>query len=209
MPFRLAVLVSGGGSTLANLLDRIGGGLLEAEIELVVGSRPGLGAQQYAERANVRYDIAERSKFDSVESFSNEIFARIESRKADLVVCGGWLQLLRIPPAWTNRVVNVHPSLLPAFGGRGMYGRHVHEAVLAHGCKLSGCTVHFVDNDYDNGPIIAQQSCDVRDDDTPATLAARVQSLERELLPWAISQIAAGRVRVEGRRVFVVDDRRL
>jgi phosphoribosylglycinamide formyltransferase 1 len=122
---------------------------------------------------------------------------------ADLVVLGGFLKRIVIPPDFTNRVTNIHPGLIPAFCGDGMYGHHVHEAVIAYGAKVSGCTVHFADNQYDHGPVILQKAVPVLDDDTPDTLAARVFQAECEAYPQALQWIAAGRVRVEGRRVRV------
>jgi phosphoribosylglycinamide formyltransferase 1 len=201
MALRLAVLVSGGGSTMSNLLAMSAARTLDATVDLVVGSRTELPAEQRAKVGGVPYVVMSRKSFGSTESFSEAIFERCRQTRIDLVVCGGWLQMLHIPLQWSNRVINVHPSLLPSFGGKGMFGRHVHDAVLRHGCKVSGCTVHFVDNEYDNGPIICQRTCDVFDDDTAATLADRVQSTERIALPEAINQIAAGRISVSGRQV--------
>jgi folate-dependent phosphoribosylglycinamide formyltransferase PurN len=120
-----------------------------------------------------------------------------------LVCLAGWLHLLPIPPDFHQRVLNIHPALLPAFGGKGMYGHHVHEAVLSYGAKVSGCTVHFADNTYDTGPILVQRCVPVLDGDTPDALAARVFAAECEAYPEAIRLMAEGRVKVEGRRVIV------
>jgi folate-dependent phosphoribosylglycinamide formyltransferase PurN len=114
------------------------------------------------------------------------------------------LQLVRIPDDYMGRVLNIHPALIPAFCGKGYHGRHVHEAVLASGVKLTGCTVHFADNEYDNGPIIVQRACEVRDDDTPETLAGRVFAEECEAYPEAIRLLAEGRLRIDGKRVRVI-----
>ena len=149
--------------------------------------------------------VVERDQFDSVEAFSAQVLKLIDDAGADLVVLGGWLSLLRIPPAYAGRVINIHPALLPAFGGKGMYGRRVHAAVIEHGCKLSGCTVHLVDDQYDNGPIVLQRACPVLDDDTPETLAARVFEEEKVAYPEAIRLFQQGRLKVEGRRVRVVE----
>src|SRR5205085_1928091 len=137
------------------------------------------------------------------EALSEQTFAACRDAGADLVCLAGYLQLLEVPPDFANRVLNIHPSLLPAFGGPGMYGRHVHEAALAYGVKVSGCTVHFADNAYDHGPVVLQRPVPVRDDDTPESLAARVFAEECEAYPEAIRLFAAGRLRVEGRRVVV------
>lgn len=199
----LAVLVSGSGTTLQNLIDLIAAGELDARIGVVIGSRDGLGAEPRAAAAGLRYEVVRRRDFDAVGGFSDRVFALCDKGKTDLVVCAGWLSLLSIPDRFHHKVINVHPALLPAFGGKGMYGGHVHEAVIAHGCKVSGCTVHYLDHAYDTGPIILQRTCAVQDDDTPATLAARVQSEERVALPEAIRLFAAGRLNIDGRRVTI------
>ena len=197
----LAVLVSGSGSTLQNLIDCIAAKRLDARVAIVIGSRDELGAKPRAAKAGLRYDVVARREFDSPDAFSEQIFETCDEAGVDLVCCAGWLALLRIPTRYEHRVINVHPSLLPAFGGKGMYGRRVHQAVLDHGCKLSGCTVHFLDDRYDGGPIIAQRTCEVRDDDTAESLATRVQAEERLAFPEAIAAIARGGIVVDGRRV--------
>jgi phosphoribosylglycinamide formyltransferase-1 len=135
--------------------------------------------------------------------FSASVFDPIRRSESDLVILGGFLSLLQIPADYRGRVINVHPSLIPAFCGKGFYGSKVHEAVLEAGVKLTGCTVHFVDNDYDNGPIIVQRAVPVQHGDTADTLAARVYKEECRALPEAISLYAEGRLLIEGRRVQV------
>jgi phosphoribosylglycinamide formyltransferase-1 len=200
-PIRLAVLLSGSGTTLQNLIDRIADGRLAAQIVQVVTSKPSAFGVERARRAGLPVDVVERRSFPDVAAFSAAIFDRCRSADAELVCLAGFLQLLRIPDDFTHRVLNIHAALLPAFGGKGMYGHHVHEAVLASGAKVSGCTVHFADNEYDHGPIVLQRAVEVRDDDTPDTLAARVFAAECEAYPDAIQLYAAGRLRVENRRV--------
>jgi phosphoribosylglycinamide formyltransferase-1 len=139
-----------------------------------------------------------------VSSFQERVWDAVRSHEPDLVCLAGWLHLVPIPDDFRHRVLNIHPALLPAFGGKGMYGRHVHEAVLAYGAKVSGCTVHFADNEYDHGPIVLQRVVPVLDDDTPETLAERVFEQECLAYPEAIRLFAAGRLRVEGRRVRVL-----
>ena len=202
-PINLAVLVSGSGTTLQNLIDRIDEGSLDARIKLVIASKPGLVAQQRAADAELPSAVADRKSFDDVQAFSARVFALCDEAHVDLIGLAGWLCLLDVPPRFEHKVINIHPALLPAFGGRGMYGRRVHQAVLDHGCKVSGCTVHFVDNMYDNGPIILQKTCDVRDDDTTETLAKRVFELEKVAYPQAIRLFQRGALSVEGRRVRV------
>lgn len=203
-PFRLAVLLSGGGTTLQNLLDRIRDGRLRASVNLVVSSRPDAFGLERARRAGVIAAIVERKQVGTREEFSRRIFDLCRQARADLVCLAGFVQLLAIPEDFHHRVVNIHPSLMPAFCGKGYYGHRVHEAVLAYGAKVSGCTVHFADNEYDHGPILLQRVVPVLDDDTPETLAARVFAEECEAYPEAITLIAEGRIRVEDRRTRIV-----
>jgi len=202
-PLRLAVLISGGGTTLRNLIEKIADGVLDAEIVVVVSSNPQAGGLRFAEAAGIPTRVVERRKSDSLAAFSDAIFSACRAANPHLIAMGGFLKLVAIPPDFENRVVNIHPALMPAFCGRGLYGRHVHQAVLEYGAKLSGCTVHFVDNQYDHGPIILQTAVAVRDDDTPDTLAARVFAAECQAYPEALRLFAAGRLAVEGRRVKV------
>lgn len=201
MPINLAVLLSGGGTTLQNLLDQIAAGVLDAQVRIVISSRPGVRGLQRAADAKVMNFVVERAKIPDPDEFSKQVFSLIDDAGVDLVVMAGWMSHLKIPPKYAGKVINIHPALLPSFGGKGMYGKRVHQAVIDHGCKVSGCTVHFVDDAYDNGPIILQRTCEVRDDDTAETLAARVFEQEKVAYPEAIRLIAAGKIRVEGRRV--------
>lgn len=182
---RLAVLLSGSGSTLQNLLDRCADGRLAASVVGVVSSKPDVFGVERARQAGVPVVIAEKTRR------SETAFAAVRGWEADLVVCAGWLHLLRVPPDFHGRVLNVHPSLLPKFGGKGMYGHHVHEAVLAARETESGCTVHFVDDTYDTGPMVLQRKVPVLPGDTPETLAERVQAAEREALPEGIRSLLA------------------
>jgi len=201
---RLAVCVSGGGTTLQNLIVEIAEGRLDATIVRVVSSRAGVGAIAKAEAAGIPVTVAARAGRD-LPGFSEAVFGPIRSAGADLVILGGFLALVAIPPDFEGRVINVHPSILPAFGGHGYYGEAVHRAAIEAGVKLSGCTVHYADNTYDTGPIILQRAVPVLDDDTPALLAARVFAAECRALPEAIALYADGRLRTEGRRVRVLD----
>ncbi|MBX6312488.1 MAG: phosphoribosylglycinamide formyltransferase [Isosphaeraceae bacterium] len=203
-PIRLAVCVSGGGTTLQNLIDQIRAGRLEAEIVQVVASRPGIGAIPRAEAAGIPVAVVPRSG-RSLAEFSAAIFEPIRRRRADLVVLGGFLSLIEIPEDYIGRVLNIHPALIPAFSGKGFHGENVHRAAIETGVKVSGCTVHFADATYDTGPIILQRVVPVLDDDTPATLAARVFAAECQALPEAIALYAAGRLKIEGRRVRILE----
>lgn len=202
-PIRLAVLLSGGGTTMQNLADTIQGGELNAQITLVIASNPAAYGLTRAQKLNIPSVTVIRKQYDSPAGFSDVIFRHVRDAKADLVVLAGFLSLLQIPDDFLGRVVNIHPALLPAFGGKGMHGHHVHQAVIDAGCKVSGCTVHFCDNTYDTGPIIVQRTCPVLDDDSAETLAQRVFEQECIAYPEAIRLIAAKRVRIEGRRTRI------
>lgn len=198
---KLCVLISAGGTTLQNLIDRTADRRLSAEIVGVVSSRADVYGVERARRANLPVTVVERKP---TADFSDRVFAAVRAASPDLVILAGWLHLLRIPSDFRHRVLNIHPSLLPAFGGKGMYGHHVHQAVLDYGSKITGCTVHFADDTYDTGPIVVQKAVLVRDDDSAESLAARVYEAECEAYPEAIRLITAGGWRVEGRRVVAV-----
>lgn len=187
---RLAVLISGSGTTLRNLLQWQTAGKLAAQIVLVGSSSADAAGLQYAAAAGIpSFVVDHRTVRDEVE-FSRQIFTRCRELTVDYVVLGGFLRKLRIPADFERRVVNIHPSLIPAFAGKGFYGRRVHEAVLRQGCKITGCTVHFVDDEFDHGPIIDQAAVRVQDSDTPETLAARVFAAECQLYPAVINRLA-------------------
>jgi phosphoribosylglycinamide formyltransferase-1 len=197
----LAVLISGSGTTLQNLIERRASD--DLNLTLVVSSRPGVAGLERAGAAGIPTSVVDRRAFDTCAGFSGAVFEKIDEAGADLVCLGGWLCLLEIPARYAGRVMNIHPSLLPSFGGRGMFGRHVHQAVLDRGCKVSGCTVHFVDDGYDSGPIIIQRTCPVLDGDTAATLAARVFEQEKIAYPEAIGLFKRGRLKVKSRNVTI------
>jgi formyltetrahydrofolate-dependent phosphoribosylglycinamide formyltransferase len=202
-PIRLGVLLSGGGTTLRNIVGRIRAGELAAEVAAVIASRDCRGVQ-IGREAGVETHIVPRKEIATVGEYSRRIASLLDSARADLVVQAGFLSLWHIPPRYEGRVMNIHPALLPAFGGKGMYGHHVHEAVLRAGCKVSGCTVHFVTNEYDGGPIVVQRCVPVLEGDTPDALAARVFEQECIAYPQAIRLFAEGRLRIEGGVVRVL-----
>jgi phosphoribosylglycinamide formyltransferase-1 len=201
-PMRLAVLISGGGTTLLNFLKHIEAGTLQAEIPLVIASRADCKGVERARAAGLRCEVVARKEFQSVEAFSDRIFELCRSAEVDLVTLAGFLSLVRVPDDFQLRVLNIHPGLIPAFCGAGFYGHHVHEAVLERGAKVSGCTVHFADNQYDHGPILVQRAVPVLDDDTPDTLAARVFDAECEAYPEALQLLAHGTHVLDGHRVI-------
>lgn len=200
---RLAVFLSGGGTTLQNLLDRQAAGALAGVVACVASDRDGVAGLDRAAKAGVPATVARRKDHPGRESFSAALAGFAESHGADLICLAGFLQLLAVPPRWENRVINIHPSLLPSFGGKGCHGAHVHQAVLDTGCKVSGCTVHLATNEYDRGPILVQKAVPVLPDDTASTLAARVFSAECEAYPEAIALLASGRVSVEANRAVI------
>lgn len=201
--FKISVLISGGGTTLRNLIEFRQRGALDANIEHVLSSNPAARGLEYANAANIPATVINHKDFDGVESFSDAVFSSIRDAQTDLVVMGGFLRRLKIPSEFENRVINIHPSLIPSFSGKGHYGSRVHQGVIDYGCKISGCTVHFVDDQYDHGPIIAQASVPVLNNDTPEELAQRVFAKECELYPRVINSIAAGGVTVSDRQVTI------
>jgi formyltetrahydrofolate-dependent phosphoribosylglycinamide formyltransferase len=200
---RVAVLLSGSGTSLENLFEHIEAGRLDAEVTLVVASRASAAGLERARRRGVPAHAVPRRDHPDVSSFNDAIHALLDRHEVDLVALLGFLSPFQPRGRFGGRVINVHPALIPAFCGQGFYGHKVHEAVLEAGVKLTGATVHFADDDYDRGPIILQEAVPVLDDDTPDSLAARVQAAERRLVPEAIQLIAEGRLAVEGRRVRI------
>lgn len=198
-PARLAVLVSGGGTTVANLAGKIASGELRADLAVAICSNPGAYEKLTARNLGIPIHLVAHKDHADTAGFSDAVFKINRDADVDLVCLAGFLCLLQIPDDFAYRVLNIHPALLPAFGGKGMYGRHVHEAVLSAGCKVTGCTVHFADQTYDTGPILVQRTCPVLPDDTPDTLAARVFEQECLAYPEAIRLIAAGSVEIDAR----------
>lgn len=202
-PFKIAVLISGGGTTLKNLIQCRADGRLAVEIAQVISSNPAAGGLAFASADNIPSTVVNHREFEDDPSFSDAIFDSVRGAGADLVVMGGFLRRLTIPNDFENRVINIHPSLIPSFCGHGFYGARVHRGVIDYGCKISGCTVHFVDDQYDHGPIIDQATVPVLDDDTAESLASRVFETECQLYPTVINAIAAGNVLVNERRVSI------
>jgi phosphoribosylglycinamide formyltransferase-1 len=198
------VLISGGGTTLRNLLEKIAAGELPAHVVLVVSSSAHAGGLQIAAAANIPTRVLERASFSSDVQYGDAVFAACRDARAELVAMAGFLKFAPVTDDFANRVMNIHPALVPAFCGRGFYGLRVHQAVLDYGAKITGCTVHFVDNIYDHGPIILQRVVRVEANDTAETLAARVFATECEAYPEALRLFATGRLRVEGRLVRIL-----
>jgi len=201
-PLRLAVLLSGSGTSLENLFDKIEARELPAEIVLVVGSREDAFGLERARRHSVPAISVPRKAFKTVHDFNDALHGELEKVEIDLIALLGFMCLFETR-GFSGRTINVHPALIPSFCGKGYYGEHVHRAVLEAGVKVSGATVHFVDEQYDHGPIILQEAIPVREDDTPESLATRVQALERKLVPEAIRLFAEGRLEIDGQRVHI------
>jgi len=183
VPIRLGVLLSGGGRTLQNLIDRIAEGSLHAKIEVVIASDPKAYGLERSRKAGIPAVVMARKPYKDAESYSRAVTEALERHPVDLVIMAGFIHLYLFPPKWAGRVLNIHPALLPEFGGKGFYGHRVHEAVLKAGARESGCTVHFADHRYDTGAIILQKRVPVLPGDTPDELAERVFTAECEAYP--------------------------
>ena len=195
---RLGILLSGGGTTMINIKKCIKDRTLNAEIVVVISSLSTVRGVDLAKGIGIEPVIIQKKDHPDVDDLSNCIAEELDKAKVDLVIQAGWLCLWHIPKQYENRVMNIHPALLPSFGGKGMWGHHVHEAVIKAGCKVSGCTVHFCTNEYDKGPIIVQRTCEVKDDDDADSLAARVFEQECIAYPQAIRLFAEGKLTKTG-----------
>ncbi|MCS6950442.1 MAG: phosphoribosylglycinamide formyltransferase [bacterium] len=207
MSIRIAILVSGHGrgSNMAALIDACERGEIDGQVVLVIGTRREAPALQRAAEKGVPTCVISPRGLDD-EQYARRLLQALEEAQVDLVCLAGYMRLLPAPVvrAYAGRVMNIHPALLPLFGGKGMYGEHVHRAVLESGMKVSGCTVHFVDEHYDTGPIILQRCVPVEEDDTWESLAARVLEQEHQAYVQAVKLFAEGRLRLEGRRVRIL-----
>ncbi len=203
---RLAVFASGRGTTLQAIFEACAQGAIAGEVVLVVCNTPGAGAMAWAARAGVTAEVVDHRAFPDRQAFEQRLLDLVERYRVELVCLAGFLRILTpwCIQQWSGRIMNIHPALLPAFGGKGMYGERVHAAVLAHGVKVTGCTVHFVDESPDGGPIILQAPVPVLENDTPAALADRVLEQEHRLYAEAIRLFAEGRLRLQGRRVQIL-----
>ncbi len=201
-PIRLGVLISGGGTTLLNFLDQIRSGQLNAEVPLVIATQKTCKGVERSRAAGLNCQVIRPKDFSGVGEFSRAVFSELRASNADLVTMAGFLSLVHVPDDFRLRVINIHPSLIPAFSGPGFYGHHIHDAVVARGVKVSGCTVHFADNEYDHGPIILQRTISVPDHCTAEELASLVFEQEKAAYPEAIRRLAAGTVRIAGRVTF-------
>ncbi|GIW96848.1 MAG: phosphoribosylglycinamide formyltransferase [Pirellulaceae bacterium] len=200
-PLPIAVLISGGGTTLENLIEHQRRHGLPLDFRLVISSRADVRGLELAHDAQIPTSVIRRKDFETAEQHRDELFAAVRQSGAQWVAMGGYIEHVLIPDDFVNRVLNIHPSLVPAFCGKGYYGLRVHQAVVEYGVKLTGCTVHLVDNEYDHGPIVAQRACEVFPDDSPIDVQHRVFQLERDLYPRVWRAIAEGGIEVRGRQV--------
>ena len=202
---RFCVLVSGGGTNLQSLIDAVENGDIPARIASVISSRSGAYALERAKQHGIKTRVISKRAYPSRRAYDEALLCAVREDGADFLVLAGFLSILgpAMVQAYRNRIVNIHPALLPDFGGKGCYGIHVHEAVLAAGVKVTGATVHFVDEGTDTGPIIAQACVPVHPGDTPETLQQRVLQAEHRLLPEAVRWMAQDALRVEGRQVII------
>jgi phosphoribosylglycinamide formyltransferase-1 len=201
---RVAVLLSGEGTSLENLFEQIESGGLDAQIVAVISSKEHAGGLERARRRGVPALAVPRKRHPDSSDFNDAIHAELDRHEVDLVACLGFLSPFETRGKFDGRAINVHPALIPAFCGKGYYGRRVHEAVLASGVTTTGATVHFINDEYDSGPIILQEEIEVRAEDTAASLAERVQTVERRLVPNAIQLFASRRLAIEGQEVRIL-----
>jgi phosphoribosylglycinamide formyltransferase-1 len=205
---RLAVFASGGGTNFQAILDAVDRGTLPAEPVCCVSNVPDAGALERAERAGVPTAVVPPGDYDDPAAFGDALLDVLSAHDVTFVALAGYM--IKVPAnvveAYRGRMTNVHPALLPAFGGQGMYGMHVHQAVIEYGAHWSGATVHLVDEEYDQGPIVLQEPVPVYPDDTPQALADRIKTVEHRLYPDALRLFAEGRVDVQGRTVRIEED---
>ncbi len=207
-PIRIAVLVSGQGrgSNMQAIIDACASGKINGKVALVLGVRDDAPAMERARAAGVEAVSISPKAAGTTQAYDEAVYEALAQRDIDLICLAGYMRILgsKVVDRWRNRILNVHPALIPSFCGKGMYGHHVHEAVLARGVKFTGVTVHLVDEEYDTGPIVLQSVVPVEEDDTPDTLAARVLVQEHRTYTDAIALFAEGRIKVEGRKVRVL-----
>ena len=206
---KFCVLVSGGGSNLQSLIDHVQAGDIPAELCGVISSREGAYALQRAAQHGIAATVISRKAFDSPQAYDAALLGTIEQWGADFLVLAGYLSILgpSVIRRFPNRIINIHPALLPSFGGKGYYGLNVHKKVLEYGVKVTGATVHFVDEGTDTGPIILQDCLQIRPGETPEELQLRVMEIEHRILPEAVALMAQNRLRVSGRIVTMEEEK--
>ncbi len=201
----IAVFASGRGSNFQAILKAIDDGRLPARVTLLVSNNSNAGALELARSQNIPAIHLSQKQYSTEDSYGEQLLELMARYGVELIALAGYMKRIptKVVARFRNRILNIHPALLPAFGGEGMYGIHVHEAVLAAGVKISGATVHIVDEEYDKGPIVMQKAVEVSKDDTPETLAAKVLPVEHEIYPQVLAAFACNKVRIEGRKVWI------
>lgn len=202
----IAVFVSGGGSNLQAIIDGCASGYIKGKISAVISSKEGVYSLERAKAADIPYYVFAAKDYPGRDSLYDDIIKLLESLEIDIIVLAGYLSILneKIVRRFPNRIINVHPSLIPSFCGKGYCGIKVHEAVLEYGCKVTGATVHFVDEGTDTGAIILQEAVEVREDDTPQRLQQRVLEVEHRLLPYAVKLLCEDKIVIEGRKTRIL-----
>lgn len=202
---KIAVFASGSGSDFQSVIDANERGHF-CEISLLVASKEGIYAIERAKQHGIDHIVRSKKDFPSSEAMFEDIIAELKKRSVDYIVLAGYLSMItpNFVRAFPDRIINIHPSLIPSFCGKGNYGLNVHRAALEYGVKISGLTVHFVDEQYDSGAIILQRAVEVKDDDTPETLQARILEEEHRALPEAVRLLTTGKLKKEGRKVTVL-----
>ncbi len=204
-PLRIAVLLSGSGTSLENLFEHIDSGDVPGEVVVVVSSKENAYGLERARKRGIPAIAVPRKSHPDPDAFNDALHAALDAYDVEFVALLGFLSLFQLRGRYDGRTINVHPALIPAFSGPGFYGRHVYEAVFAAGVKVTGATVHFTDDEYDHGPIILQEAVPVLEDDTIESLSARVTAAERRLVPRAIRLFAEGRIEVKDGRARILE----
>lgn len=201
----IAVFASGRGSNFQAILNAINAGLLPAQVVVLISNKSDAGAMEIAHLHNIPTQHLSQKMFSSEEALADAILEVLEKNHAEFIALSGYMKKIptQVIRQYRNRIINIHPALLPSFGGEGMYGHHVHEAVIASGEKISGATVHLVDEEYDRGPIVLQKTVAIVPNETPDSLAAKVLKIEHEIFPLALKAFAEGRVKIEGRKAWI------
>lgn len=204
---KIVVLASGRGTNLQAIIDACERGEIDGKVIAVISDRKDAFALQRARKHGIK-DIFLNPKGLKRDEYDEKLLELLDNLQPDLIVLAGYMRILspKVVRKYYGKIINIHPALLPSFGGKGYYGERVHRAVLEYGCKVSGCTVHFVDEEVDHGPIIVQRCVPVMEDDTPETLAERILIEEHKALVYAVKLFAEGRLRIEGRRVRILPE---
>ena len=202
----IAVFASGRGSNFQAILNSIDAGTLPARVTVLISNNSGAGALEIARSRGIPTSHISQKMFPTEDKFAEAILKVLSEHHVELIALAGYLKKIpsQVIRQYRNKIVNIHPALLPSFGGTGMYGYYVHSAVIASGVKVSGATVHMVDEEYDRGPIVMQKAVNVTTNDTPKSLSAKVLKIEHEIYPFVLKAFAEGKVKIEGKKAWVM-----